>query len=190
MTLTLYHGSNIGNIKILEPRLADHDRPYVYLTTIDAVAAFYLCNAVEKPYYWFPYGFERGGNIPIYHELYPDALKEVSDGVSGYLYEVQAGENQVIPFGDIPCARLAVEPVPVAKCVKIENAYDFLMKYAEQGKIKIGYFRDKSPEELNWWHAKITEILEKKDMRKIPNCSYARFIREKFPQIWEEYLAL
>ncbi len=47
--MTLYHGSNTANIKILEPRQADHDRPYVYMATIDVVAAFYLCNAVERP---------------------------------------------------------------------------------------------------------------------------------------------
>lgn len=60
------------------------------MTTIDVVAAFYLCNAVERPWYWFPYGFEGGGDIPVYHELYPNALREVSEGVSGYIYEVLA----------------------------------------------------------------------------------------------------
>ena len=35
--MKLYHGSNIGDIKVLEPRQADHDRPYVYMTTIDVV---------------------------------------------------------------------------------------------------------------------------------------------------------
>ncbi len=74
--MTLYHGSNTANIKILEPRQADHARPYVYMTTIDVVAAFYLCNAVERPYYWFPYGFESNSIIPVYHELYPNALKK------------------------------------------------------------------------------------------------------------------
>lgn len=39
--MTLYHGSNTANIKVLEPNQADHDRPYVYMTTIDVVAAFY-----------------------------------------------------------------------------------------------------------------------------------------------------
>lgn len=62
--MTLYHGSNTGNIQILEPRLADHDKPYIYMTTIDVVAAFYLCNAVEKPFYWFPYGFEKAVTSP------------------------------------------------------------------------------------------------------------------------------
>ncbi len=81
--MLLYHGSNTANIKVLKPNQADHDRPYVYMTTIDVVAAFYLCRAVKRPYYWFPYGFENGSEIPVYHELYPNALKEVSEGVSG-----------------------------------------------------------------------------------------------------------
>lgn len=99
--MKLYHGSNIKGIQILEPKLADHDCPYVYMTTIDVVAAFYLCNAVSKPYYWFPYGFEKDSMIPIYHELYPDALKEVSEGISGCIHEVEAEESQIIPFKNI-----------------------------------------------------------------------------------------
>ena len=46
--MRLFHGSNTPGIRVLEPRQADHDRPYIYLTTIDVVAAFYLCNAVER----------------------------------------------------------------------------------------------------------------------------------------------
>lgn len=71
-TMILYHGINIANIKILEPKQADHDRPCVYMTTFEIVSSFYLCNAVERPYYLFPYGFTKE-NIPIYHELYPKA---------------------------------------------------------------------------------------------------------------------
>lgn len=138
--MILYHGSNIGNIKVLKPNQADHDRPYVYMSTMDVVAAFYLCNAVERPYYWFPYGFESGSNIPVYHELYPNALKEVSEGVSGYIYEVLAEENQVILFKNIPCVRLATEPVKVTNCVRVENAYDLFKDYVKQGKMKTGYF--------------------------------------------------
>lgn len=41
--MRLYHGINVLGLNVLEPRLADHDRPYVYMTTIDAVAALYLC---------------------------------------------------------------------------------------------------------------------------------------------------
>ena len=50
-------------------------------------------------------------------------------GVSGYIYEVLAEENQVIPFKNIPCARLATEPVKVTNCVRVENAYDLFNVY-------------------------------------------------------------
>ncbi len=187
--MTLYHGSNTANIKVLRPNRADHDRPYVYMTTMDVVAIFYLCNAVERPYYWFPYGFENGSNIPVYHELYPNALKEVSEGVSGYIYEVLAEENQVIPFQNIPCARLVTEPIEVTKCVRVENAYHLFMEYVKQGKMKISYFEDKSERQLEWWYSRCAEYLEEKHMIETPDCSYASFIKSKLPQVWERYIA-
>ena len=186
--MVLYHGSNIANIKVLRANQADHDRPYVYMTTIDVVAAFYLCNAVERPYYWFPYGFEGGSNIPVYHELYPNALKEVSEGVSGYIYEVLAEENQIIPFKNIPCARLATEPIEVMKCTKVENAYALFMEYVKQGKMKVSHFEDKSEQQLEWWYSCCVEYLEEKHMIETPECSYASFIKEKLPQVWKRYV--
>ncbi len=49
--MLLYHGSNTTGLTQLVPKQADHDRPYVYLTTTEQVAALYLCNAVERSYY-------------------------------------------------------------------------------------------------------------------------------------------
>lgn len=186
--MRLYHGSNTGDIKILEPRQADHDRPYVYMTTIDVVAAFYLCNAVEKPYYWFPYGFDKDSDVPIYHELYPDALKQVSENVSGYIYEVEANDSQVIPFKNIPCARLATRPIEVVNSIRIENAYELFLKYIRQGKMRLGRFEDKSEQQLDWWYSSIADYMSEKDMVKTPDCSYAIFIRKKLPQVWERYM--
>lgn len=184
--MKLFHGSNVDGIKILEPRLADHDRPYVYMTTIDVVAAFYLCNAVEKPYYWFPYGFTSEG-VPIYHELYPNALKEVSDGKHGYLYIVDAEESQVIPFKNIPCARLATEPIKVTGKIEIENAYELFQKYISQGKLVLGKYEAKSESELDNWYQMIYEYIKEKDMINTPDCSYAKFVQEKFEQVWNRY---
>ena len=65
ITMILYHGSNTGDIQVLEPRQADHDRPYIYMSTLEVVAAFYLCNRVERPYYWFPYGFDKGTGVAV-----------------------------------------------------------------------------------------------------------------------------
>lgn len=186
--MQLFHGSNTAGITMLEPRQADHDRPYIYMTTIEVVSAFYLCNAVEKPYYWFPYGFTQDSNVPIYHELYPNALREVSEGVSGYIYEVEAMENQVIPFKNIPCARLGTQPIEVTGCKKVDNAYELFQEYEKQGKLKIGRFEDKTEQQLEWWYQSIVHYLKEKNMMELPECSYAKFIKRKFPQVWNQYM--
>ena len=38
---------------------------------------------------------------------------------------------------------------------------------------------------LEWWYSTIIEYLKEKNMIQTPNCSYALFIKEKFPQVWE-----
>ncbi len=184
--MTLYHGSNIKGLKILNPNLADHDCPYVYLTTVDVIAAFYLCNAVERPYYWFPYGFD--GGIPVYNELYPNALREVSEGVNGCIYTVHVSENEIIPFADIPCARLATVPVSVSECLPIDNAYSLFMEYERLGKMKIGRFEDKSPRELEMFYKMVITEMREKGMQNITECSYAQFVRSKLPTVWERFL--
>ena len=183
--MLLYHGSNVLGLDVLEPRLADHDRPYVYMTTIDAVAALYLCNAVERPYYWFPYGFDETGNVPIYHELYPNALREVSEGVSGCIYVVDANEEQFIPFKNIPCARLGITSMKVIDRVKVDDAYAFLQDYIRQGKLKVSKYEDKSATALENWNRMIAGYMREKNMLEMPDCSYAKFVREKIPRAWE-----
>ena len=185
--MQLFHGSRTGGIEILEPRQADHDRPYVYMTTNRIVALFYLCNAVEKPYYWFPYGFNPDG-VPVYHELYPNALREVSEGVSGYIYEVDADESQVIPFKNIPVARLATEPIAVTDCTPVEDAWALLMEYVRRGELVIDRYEDKTPEQLEWWYKGLCGELKRKNMKDIPDCSYARFVQKKLPAVWAMYL--
>ena len=185
--MILYHGSNTQNIDVLQPNLADHDRPYVYMSTLEVVAAFYLCNAVERPYYWFPYGFDKETGVPVYHELYPNALKEVSDGVSGSIYTVECGEDEVLPFKNIPVARLATQPMKVLKETKVENAYDLFMQYVAEGKMKIGRFEYKTEKAIANWHGMILSYVKEKDMIKTPDCSYALFVKDKFPSVWRQY---
>ncbi len=183
--MLLYHGSNVLGLDVLEPRLADHDRPYVYMTTIDTVAALYLCNAVERPYYWFPYGFDETGNVPVYHELYPNALREVSEGVSGCIYVVDASDDQYIPFKNIPCARLGTVPMKVRDRIIVDDAYELLRKYIGQGKLKVSRYEDKTPEQLHNWYKMVADAMREKNMLETPDCSYAKFVRKKVPMAWE-----
>lgn len=188
--MRLYHGSRIGGIAMLNPRLADHDRPYIYLSTIETVAAFYLCNAVERPYYWFPYGFQKSApGIPVYDELYPNAFREVSESVRGWIYIVEAGEADTLPFGQNPVARLGTGPLPVTEVIEIPDAYRYFREAIAAGRMALGRFEEKSEGELRFYHRMIIDHMRQKEMHRTPDCSYARFIREKFPEVWEEYIS-
>lgn len=186
MYMKLYHGSTTGGIKVLEPRLADHERPYIYLSTIDVVASFYIVNAVERPYYWFPYGFSKG-KIPVYHELYPNALREVSEGHRGYLYEVEAEEHELKPFLQIPCAKLGTVPMNVTSCTEIPDAYEWFLRLEVEHRLIIWRYENWKPEQLESWYARTVEYLISKNMIETPDCSYATFLKKKLPMIWEEY---
>lgn len=187
--MILYHGSRTGGIPVLEPRIADHGQPYIYLSTLEVVAALYLCNAVERPYYWFPYGFQNGQpDVPVYDELYPDALREVSEGVRGWIYYADIPEDRVLPFKNIPCARLSVQPVRVDGVMEVADAYALLKKYESQGRLIIGRYEDKSQRELKWYYQAIQNYLREKKMQLTPDCSYARFIRQKFPFVWDRFI--
>ena len=187
--MRLYHGSRTGGIEVLEPRIADHGQPYIYFSTIEAVAALYLCNAVERPYYWFPYGFRRDQpDVPVYDELYPNALREVSEGVSGWIYYADVEEDQVLPFKNIPCARLSVEPVRVDGVIEVPDAYGLLRDYEARGKLVIGRYEEKTQRELQWYARTIRDYMAQKQMHLTPECAYARFIRRKFPDVWKQFI--
>ncbi len=184
--MILYHGSNTFGIKNLEPRLADHERSYVYMSTIEIVAGFYMVNAVEKPYYWFPYGFGGDGTVE-YDELYPNAFKEVCEGKSGCIYKINAEEKDVLPFKNIPCARLATVPMKVIDCTEIKDCYSWFLEKEKQGAFRLNRFEDKSEKEMQWWYKTILEYIDRKNMIGMPECSYAKFVKNKFPNVWEDY---
>ena len=108
-----YHASQTKDIKTLEPRVSNHNRPLIYFSSKRENVLVYLSNAVEKyckehgfthngPYSkWGPYGFDNDGIIRI-EEYYPNALIDTYKGVSGYIYKINDLPNGK-PMNDIPC---------------------------------------------------------------------------------------
>ena len=101
---------------------------------------------------------------------------------------MEADESQVVPFKNIPVARLLTEPVPVSKCTPIENAYEALSELIERGELIVDRFEDKTPEQLDWWYNGLCEELKRKNMKEIPDCSYAKFVQKKLPEVWARYM--
>ena len=184
--MILYHGTNNGNIDKLIPMQADHDRPYIYLSENEVVASFYTINCVDRPFYWFPYGFTRE-HIPKYDETYPDALHEACEGKIGFVYTVDATLANLIPFKNIPGAWLSTVPLEVIYKKEISDPYAWFLECERDGKLVISRYENKSERELLGWDTLILEYISEKKMLETPDCSYAKFVREKFPQVWKHY---
>ena len=92
-----YHASQVKDIKILEPRISNHNIPLIYFSLKRENVLVYLSNAIEKYcketgfihdakwHKWASYGFESDGTLRI-DEYYPNALIDTYKGVSGYGY--------------------------------------------------------------------------------------------------------
>lgn len=63
------------------------------------------------------------------------------------------------------------------------------MEYVGQGKMKISHYEEKSEQQLEWWYSCCVAYLREKNMVQTPDCSYARFIKAKLPQVWEKYVS-
>ena len=110
---------------------------------------------------------------------------QVSVGVSGCIYVVDANDDQYIPFKNIPCARLGIVPLEVKDRIIIDDAYEFLQDYVKQGRLKVGRYEDKTSAQLTYWYKMVADTMREKNMLEMPDCSYAKFVRNKLPKAWE-----
>ena len=57
--MTFYHGSPVGGLNELKPFLSEHKKQYVYFTQNPVVALLYAVHSVDKPFSYYPYGFDK-----------------------------------------------------------------------------------------------------------------------------------
>ena len=178
--MTFYCGSNVPGLETIGPG------ENIKLTDSKMVAAFCLVNPLEEPFYWFPCDFGSDGTIQ-YQELYPDAFKECCEGKSGYIYEVEAEEEDILPSHEIVTVSHPQKELKVTGCTEIENLYDWLMEEEDMGRFRLYLFENKPRQELLIWDNTILRYLAANKMMENPDCSYAKFVREKLPKTSEKY---
>ena len=64
------------------------------------------------------------------------------------------------------------------------------MEQEKKGAFTVSRFEEKTERSLNWWYDAVLRYIAEKRMIETPECSYAWFVREKFPEIWEKYVRL
>ena len=181
-----YHASPVGGIKILEPRVSNHDIPLIYLSKKRENVLVYLSNAVEKYCKetgfshsgkwtkWGPYGFQNG--IQRIEEYYPNALKDTYQGVSGYIYS--AGELELYDFPlEIPDTAVSDKPITVTHCEFVPDAYEAILAAEREGLITVLRYEDNSKAQLEWIERTSRQEYEK----AVDQPEYRHFLEGKFP---------
>lgn len=182
--MNFYHGSNIKGLKGLLPFESEHKKPYIYFAQNPVVALFYSVKAVEKPYNWFPYGFNDDG-VPVYTEYYPNAFADVYKNKTGYLYLCKNLTGLKNPT-NINGAYVSEEPVVISACEEILDIYEKFLQWEREGLFIIRHYESLTDQQKqNLEKLMIGEI---KDLRLLekPNCSYSKFIKEKMPAAFEK----
>ena len=155
-----FHASSIKGIRILEPRLSNHNTPLIYFSRKRENVLVYLSNAVEKYCKesgfahsgkwtkWGSYGFTKNG-IQHIDEYYPNALIDTYKGVSGYIYAVQTVEDSGFHL-QIPDAVTSSNPVPVKYCEYIPDAHEAILAAERDGLVEVCRYEKQSQDKLDW----------------------------------------
>lgn len=187
-----YHASSIENIKILEPRISNHNIPLIYFSTKRENVLVYLSNAIEKfckeknfSYTgvwqkWGSYGYKD--KILVLEEYYPNATEETYKGVSGFIYNCENIEDEKSLDIKIPFAHITSKPVSVSGIEFIKDAYEELLLAEKNKKIKIIRYEEFIKERKNWLSNIIKEEYKNAENHK----EYKFFLENKFPDFIKE----
>lgn len=191
--MTFFHASQIKNIKILEPKISNHNIPLIYFSDKRENVLVYLSNAIEKickenkfkydgPWHkWGPYGFDKEGKLCL-EEYYPQALEETYRGVEGYIYSC----NSIMKYNDlninIPNVYISSQPTKVEECEYISDAYQEIIKAEAKGLIKILRYDAFIKQRKKWLQKIIKAEYENSEISP----DYRFFLENKFGNILDK----
>ena len=185
--MTYYHASPAGGLQMLEPKKSPYfDKPtQVCLTSLRAMALFYLIRNYE-----YAYGYTRQGKL-YFEEPFPDALKKLYAGKSGWLYTCEDGDYEKTA---IPNEFVSAHPVRIVGAEYIPDAYEAFQKEQQAGNIELFAYAQfasdpkRFAEKLAWIEKEISEEILQNKIWEAPDSGRARYYRENYPKIWAHTL--
>ncbi|MFR1519299.1 MAG: hypothetical protein ACLSVG_11130 [Clostridia bacterium] len=178
MTNIFYHATN-KKLDELLPLSKKHsgDGRVCYFTPNRAYALFYIRD-MEINHVTCGVG---DNGIPVYYEQFPQQLKIMYSGRSGYIYTLI--NNGEIVNGHTNGVWFSTQPIKVASVSFVKDVYDEIIKAESVGEVQIIRYEDLSEEKK----LQITEmicisILKHKYLSN--DCAKSRFMKENFPEAW------
>jgi len=181
-----YHASKTKGIKVLEPRVSNHDVPLIYFSDRRENVLVYLSNAIEKHCKetkfdydgnystWGPYSFTKEGKLQL-EEYYPNATEETYKGVSAYIYYIKEipGKQKL---EDIPHVFKTNIETPIDSVEYISDAYEAIMEAVDRGDIFLIKYNDFIKQKKDW----LENIIQKEYEESDKHPEYKYFLESKF----------
>ena len=180
--MIFYHGSSVKGLKELKPFLSEHGKPYIYFATNSLIALLYAVKPVPKPFSFYPYGFDKNGNV-VYSEYYENAFYDLYKGKTGYLYLCDDLKETDTPT-KINCVYATTQSVKIDRVTKISDLYIFYKEQEEKGLFSIKQKSEISDKEMNFVLDELRKDIEKNDLKNLPQHAMSIFVQKHFPTIW------
>lgn len=175
--MTLYHGSDVPGLTVLKPFTSNHGTPYVYLTDHPTLALLYAFNAVGRPGGFFTYWFDKQGQL-IYDEYFPDQLRTMYQGKSGWVYEAQA--EDLPQLDKMPWVYLSASPAAVTNAAFIPDLYEALTQAAADGRLVWNRYDDLS-EKAREGHRQVV----RRSLAGHEDDAYTAFLQQHMPEVFD-----
>lgn len=183
--MIFYHGSPLAGITELGTRSVTHDQAkasVVYLTPNRAYALFYIRDLDVN---YVTCGVTADGFIR-YDERFPEQLRTVYKGKSGYLYHCAVGDGlEETSTRDVWVSH---SPVPVGYTEFIPDVYEEILKYEETGQVKVMRYETLTAEQKQDVRDMILHSVYKYISKKTIS-KKAAFYKEHFQAEWNYALS-
>ena len=172
-----YHASNVGELKELLPLSTAHGSgdKVCYFTPVRAYALFYLRDMEINH---VTCGISESGVI-VYNEQFPDQLKTIYQGRSGYLYTCENDGGIIAAHTNGVWA--ARQPIKVVNAEFIADVYAEILKAERSGEVSVVRYESLSDEKKREIIEMMKNYIVKNNLLK-NDSRKARFFKDNFPK--------
>jgi len=174
--MMLYHATTIDGLDLL--RAESHDRygnKVLFLTDNFLYSLFYIR---DREINFVTCGVRESG-IVHYDEKFPDQLKTLYSGMSGWVYVVETDAEHT----NIPGIYVLRNAVPIVEKIYIPDVYHAIQLEIRKGNVHLHNYEKATEIDRHYYHQGILRELVSDN---ILHPKKAEFYRVHFPDAWEE----
>lgn len=185
--MDFYHGTTKVGLTELKPFVSPYsnlEEPVVYLTTSKQLALHYIWDT-EKLEIKMPMLDIRKDGVLVFQEMFSGALEYFYKGLSGYIYHCVGDYPINDETGIFTCATSS-KPVPIEDYEYIDDVYEKIMQYQEQGKFIYEKYETLPQYRYDIIRGIIMRTIKRENLLNNPSDPRYEFYQDKFSQYWRE----